>query len=226
MNRCIDTVLEELKKNYTVTALDPGEYKDLTVYKLIKFNVEQYDIENLGNLSIMRVNMGAMQMATAIITPQDKNLPLFSIDYLYAVSNRKAYLEFYDVVKDKDDQYMQLMDALRAAQIPYEHLENFKPSESWHDSLLTVASFKSATSKDDADLINMLSDSLQIYLEHSKKIPALTEDERQEKLAITAAYTNGLIEHGGVCADIFKKEFGVEATKNFFDNVLFGTAVK
>ena len=226
MNRCIDTILEELNKSYTVTALDPGKYKDLKFYNFIKFNVEQYDIAELGNLSIMRVNMGAMQMATAVITPQNKNLPLLSADYLYVLSNRKAYLEFYDVVKEKDDQYMQLMDALRAAQANYDHLENFKPSEAWYDNLLTVASFKSGTSEADADLINMLADSLHIYLEHGKKLPALSEEEREDKLAITTAYTNGLIENGGVSTDIFKKQLGAEETKNFFDSVLFGTAAK
>ena len=226
MNRCVDTVLEELNKYYTVTVLDPGEYKNLKLYGMIKFNVEQYDIEELGNLSVMRVNMGAMQMATAVITPQNKNLPLLSVDYLYILSNRKAYLEFYDVVKEKDEPYMQLMDALKAVAVNYEHLEDFEPSEAWYDSLLTAASFKSATSKSDDDLINILEDSLQVYLEHSKRIPLLSKEECAEKLSITTAYTNGLIENGGVSTDIFKKQLGVEETRKFFDTVFFGTAAK
>ena len=141
MNRCLDAALEELNKNHTVTAVDPGKYKELTFYGVIKFNVEQYEIEDLGNLSIMRVNMGPMQMATFVITPQDKNLPLLSADYMYILSNRKAYLEFYDVVKEKDEQYMQLMDALGAVQADFEYLDDFAPSEAWYDDLLTVASF-------------------------------------------------------------------------------------
>ena len=226
MNRCIDTVLEELNKNYTVTALDPGKYKELAFFHILKLNVEQYHIEELGNLSVMRVNMGMMQMATAIITPRNKNLPLLSIDYMYILSNRKAYLEFYDIVKEKDDQYMQLMDALGAVENNYKHLEDFEPSEAWYDNLLTVASFKSCTSEADADLIDLLAESLHIYLEHSKNIPALSVEACQEKLALTTAYTNGLIEKGGISTDIFKKQLGAEETRNFFDNVFFGTAVK
>ena len=226
MNRCIDTVLEELNQNYTVTPLDPGEFKELTFFRVLKFNVEQYDIEELGNLSVMRVNMGMMQMATAIITPRSKNLPLLSIDYMYTLSNRKAYLEFYDLVKEKDAQYLQLMDALGAVEHNYTHLEEFEPSEAWYDELLTAASFKSATSKADADLIQMLAESLQIYLEHGKKLPVLSEAECQEKLELTTTYTNGLIEKGGVSTDIFKKQLGVETTRRFFDTVFFGTAVK
>lgn len=145
---------------------------------------------------------------------------------MYILSNRKAYLEFYDVVKEKDDQYMQLMDALGAVQDKYDYLEDVRPSAAWYDNLLTVASFKSAASKDDPDLINMFEESLQVYMEHSKTLPTLSEEEREEKLSITVAYTDGLIEQGGVSTDIFKKQLGVEETKKFFDNVLFGTAVK
>ena len=226
MNRCLDAALEELSKNHTVTAVDPGKYKELTFYGVIKFNVEQYEIEDLGNLSIMRVNMGPMQMATFVITPQDKNLPLLSADYMYILSNRKAYLEFYDVVKEKDEQYMQLMDALGAVQANFEYLDDFAPSEAWYDDLLTVASFKSCTSEADADLVNLLTESLDVYLEHSKKIPTLSDHERDEKIAITAEYTNGLINNGGVSTDVFKKQLGAEETMKFFDNVLFGTARK
>ena len=226
MNRCVDTALEELQKNYTITAVDPGEYKDLKLFGIVKFNVEQYDIAELGNLSIMRVNMGAMQMATVVITPYDKNLPLLSADYMYILSNRKAYLEFYDVVKEKDERYMQLMDALDAVQKKYDYLEDFAPSPAWYDDLLTVASFKSCTSAADDDLVNLLEESLQVYLEHGKNSPLLTDEERVEKLAVTQAYTNGLIEKGGVSTDLFKKQLGVEETKKFFNNVFFGTTAK
>ena len=145
---------------------------------------------------------------------------------MYILSNRKAYLEFYDVVKEKDADYMQLMDALGAEQAKYDHLEDFAPDEAWYDSLLAVASFKSCTAKDDADIDQMLLDSLRIYLDHSKAIPDLSDEARAEKIAVTREYTDGLIDHGGVSTDVFKKELGADATRKFFDTVMFGTAVE
>ena len=224
MNRGVDMALEELNKNYKLTAVDPGQFKELKIYGIMKFRVEQYDIEDLGNLSVMRVNVGAMQMSTFVITPFDKNLPLLSVDYMYMLSNRKAYIEFYDLVKEKDEQYMQLMDDLNAVKANYSHLEDTQPSEAWYDHLLTVASFKIAKSDADDDLINMLLDSMRVYLEHGKKLPALSEAERAEKLAITSEYSKGLIEKGGICTDVFKKQLGYDVTKQFFDSVFFGTA--
>lgn len=226
MNRCIDAALNELKANYPVTSVDAGEYSELKMYGIMKFDVEQYNIEEVGNLSIMRVNMGVMQMGTLVITPQDKNLPLLSTDYMYILGNRKAYLEFYDVVKEKDDTYQQLLTSLSEVQDKYDYLENVEVTPAWYAPLLTVTSYKSGSFDTDTDLQGMLVDSIQAYLAHSKQLPALTDAQKAEKLAITVEYTDGLIENGGISTDVFKDQLGAEETKKFFDNVFFGTAVE
>ena len=210
MNHCIDSVLSTLQEKYTLTPVDTGEYQEMKIYGIMKFHVEQYNIEELGNLSIMRVNMGVMQMATVVITPKDKNMPLLSADYMYILSNRKSYLEFYDVVKEKDDQYNQLLTALSEVQNNYEHLEDIETTPAWYADLLTVTSYKGGKSDADQDLEGMLVDSLKVYLDHSKAFPILSEGAKAEKISITTQYTDGLIEKGGISTDVFKKELGNE----------------
>ncbi|MBQ8822235.1 MAG: hypothetical protein IJZ82_06295 [Lachnospiraceae bacterium] len=226
MNSCIDAALEEIKRNYTVTPCDAGEYKEMKIYGVLKFHVEQYDIEELGNLSVMRVNMGIMQMATVVITPRDRNMPLLSADYMYILGNRKCYLEFYDVVKEKDEQYCTLLAALSQVQGNYEHLENIATSPAWYEPLLTVTAYKAGDSTADQDLQGMLVDSLETYLTHSKKCEVLKEEAKKEKAAITLEYTDGLIEKGGISTDVFKNALGDAETKRFFDCVFFGTATR
>lgn len=224
MNDTVDAVLAELNESYTVTPVDVGDYKELTIYGIMKFDVEQYDIKELGNLSIMRMDMGLMQMATVVITPQDKNMPLLSADYMYILSNRKAYLEFYDVVAEKDEAYNTLLTNLSGTIAEYDKLEDIEASEAWYAHLLTVTSYKGGSFDADADLKNMLVDSLGVYLDHAKTLPLLSEEEQAQKLAITVEYTDGLIEKGGISTDVFKDELGPEETKKFFDNIFFGTA--
>lgn len=225
MNDAVDTVIAELKENFTVTPVDVGDYKTMKIYGIMNFDVEQYDIEGIGNLSIMRMNaLGLMQMSTVVITPQDKNLPLLSADYMYILSNRKAYLEFYDVVAQKDEAYQNLLTALTTTKEKYNHLENIQASEAWYADLLTVTTYKAGTPESDDDLKGLLIDSLDVYMEHAKSLPLLTDAEKAEKLDITVKYTDGLIEKGGISTDVFKKELGPEETKNFFDNIFFGTA--
>ena len=224
MNHCVDAVLEEIGETHTVTPVDPGEYEEMTIYGIMKFDVEQYDIEGVGNLSVMRVNMGVMQMATVVITPQDRNLPLLSADYMYILSNRKAYLEFYDVVSEKDDAYLALLDDLKQVHSGFDHLENVETTPAWYADLLTVTAYKGGGTEADADLEEMLVESVNVYLEHGAAVPPLTDAQREEKLAITVEYTDGLIEKGGISTDVFKQELGSEETKKFFDQVFFGTA--
>lgn len=225
MNGCIDTVLQELQENYTVTPLDAGEYEEIKLYGIMKFKVDQYDIEDLGNLSVMRVNMGVMQMSSIVITPKDKNLPLFTADYIYLLTNRKAYIEFYDLVKEKDDTYQQLLTKLSDIQKSYDYLDNLEVSPAWYEHLLTVATYKACGMSADADLEKMVSDNLTAYMQHDKTLPLLTEEEKQEKHTITVNYTDGLIANGGISTDVFKNALGAEETKKFFDATFFGTGV-
>ncbi len=226
MNRAIDSAMAELEKHYTVTAVDPGEYKEMKIYGIMKFDVEQYDVKDLGNLSIMRVNMGVMQMATFVVTPQDKNLPLLSADYMYMLDNRMSYLEFYNLVESQDDTYKSLVAALDAVQAKYAHLENLEVSTAWYDDLLTSCNYKSGTSKDDAELEQMLIDGVSAYLTESENFPLLTAEEKAVKKALTVDYCNGLVEKGGVSTDVFKSSLGEETTKDFFHKVFFGTTAE
>lgn len=224
MNDCIDAAMNELNKQHTITPIDTGDYKEMTIYGIMKFHVEQYNIKELGNLSIMRVNMGFMQMATLVITPQDKNMPLLSMDYMYILGNRKCYVEFYDVVEQKDESYNSLMELLSGVEKKYDYLEDIETSTAWYEHLLTVTYYKGGNSDYDEDFKNMMIDSLSTYLSHSKELPKLSGSQRSEKLRITLEYTDGLIEKGGVSTDVFKDSLGDEETKKFFDNVFFGTS--
>ncbi|MBQ8519752.1 MAG: hypothetical protein IJ455_09165 [Agathobacter sp.] len=225
MNDAVDTVLTKLNENFTVTPVDVGDYKEMKIYGIMKFDVEQYEIEEIGNLSIMRMNaLGLMQMSTLVITPKDKNLPLLSTDYMYILSNRKSYVEIYDLSAKKDEAYNQLLTNLSDALKKYNHLEDVATSETWYSDLLGASAYKAGKSADDADMKSMLTDTIDVYIAHAKQLPLLTEEEKAEKLAITLEYTNGLVEKGGVSTDVFKKELGEEETKKFFDNIFFGTA--
>ena len=105
MNKCADSALNIVKNNFEVIKIDLGEKSTMKLNALMKFDIEQYDIKNIGNLSIMKMNMGLMQMLTFVITPVHKNMPLLSADYMYILGTRKSYLEYYDLVEKKDSTY-------------------------------------------------------------------------------------------------------------------------
>jgi len=226
MNDTIDSAMAELKKHYSIKKLDAGEYEKLTLYGIMKFDVSQYYIEELGNLSVMSVNVGVMQMSTFVITPFDKNMPLLSVDYMYMLGNRICYVEFYDLVEEKDDAYNSLMSDLKKIADDYKYLDDAKVSEAWYSNLQTIGYYKGVGSEYDTDIKNMFMDSLDVYFTHAKKMPELTDEEKETKLNITVEYSNNLVDKGGISTDVFKSALGADETKRFFAKTFFGTDVK
>ncbi len=224
MNETIQKGLDTLNGYYQVTPLDAGEYQDMRIYGLMKFHVDQYAVKDLGNLSVMTADMGMMQMVSFMITPFEKNVPLCTLDFMYIMSNRKSYIEFYDLVGDPHtEEYTHVLDALRQMQARYDDIEELEASENWYDSYLSVVMHKKLSAKDEQRNQDMFCDALESYLAASAELEKSSDEDAAKQLAVTESYSSGLIENGGVSTDVFKKALGADTTRDFFRKVFFGT---
>lgn len=225
MNNAVDAGLETLSRYYTVTEADAGEFSELKIYGLMKFRTRRYEVAGLGNLCTMTMNMGIMQMSTFVLTPYEKNMPMLSMDFMYILGNRKSYVEVYDLVADtQDEAYQAVLSSLERALSAYSDLEDIEPSSGWYDHLLTVDAYKAGKSAQDARIHSLFVDSVEAYAAASEPLPALADDARSEKLAITQTYCDTMVEKGGVSTSIFKKALGDDVTSRFFNTVFFGPA--
>lgn len=224
MNKTVDSGMNVLSSYAKVTPVDAGEYSQITMKGIMKFNVSQYDVENIGNLSVMTVNMGFMQMVSYVVSPYEKDLPLLSMDFMYILGNRKAYAEFYDLVADtSSDEYKSVLSNIRQFESKYSDMSDVETSPAWYDKYLTVALHKSGKRSDDAKINDMFLDAVRCFMETAEPLPLLSDEEKAVKLELTQEYCDGLIENGGVSTDVFKKELGEETTRDFFNKVFFGT---
>ncbi len=226
MNNTLDAGMKTISEYAKLTPVDAGEYKQITMYGAMKFDVSQYDIEDIGNLSVMKVNMGFMQMVSYIITPFKKDMPMLSMDFMYMFGNRKAYAEFYDLTPDKTSpEYTAVLESIKKFEESCNDLEDLTTEPAWYDEYLTVVLHKAAKRDKDERVDKMFCDAIRCYMETAKDLPLLSDEEKAAKLAITQEYCDNLVEKGGVSTDVFKKALGSETTKDFFDKVLFGTAL-
>lgn len=225
MDAAVETALSILKKDHRLTPVDPGRFGTLKVYGVMKFWVEQYHVEGIGNLSVMRMKMGLplMTMATVVVTPFEKNLPLMSVDFIYMVGNRRAYIEFYDLVARKDKSYLHDISRLAAISQRYAALPPCPPASAWYDQLLTATIYRGGKAADDPLLIDMLGECVRGFAEMCAAAPQLDGTEQAEKRRITAEYVDTLVKQGGTSTNVFKKAFGEETTREFFGKVFFGT---
>lgn len=225
MNAAVETALSLLREKYALTPVDPGRFGVIKVYGVMKFLVEQYVVEGIGNLSVMRMKMGLplMTMATVVVTPFEKNAPLMSADFIYMMGNRKAYIEFYDLVARKDENYLSHISRLASISERYAALPPCPPAPAWYDGLLTATAYRGGKSGDDRQLIALLGDCVSGFLELCAAAPRLDGAQQAEKRRLTAGYVDGLVERGGTSTNVFKKALGEETTREFFGKVFFGT---
>ena len=223
INALVDETVAKVSEGRTVTEVDAGDYSDMTAYGILKFHVTQYDIENFGNLSVMTANAGIMQMTTVVLSPFNKDLPLFSCDFMYILASRTAYVEFYDLVAEKDDTYMSWIDRYEELNTKYSALEDTVPTPAWYDSFKTAGVYKTGSTGDDAAIRDLLVDALSVYFEQADAYPLLSDSEKPAKIDRIKAYSDRLIDEGGVSTSFLKQSFGEEMLRDFFDKVFFGT---
>lgn len=229
MNETLEAGMKALSDSCRVTPVDAGEYEKISMYGVMKFDVSQYDLSfpddsYFGNLSVMTVNMGFMQMVSFVITPYSMDLPLLSMDFMYPFGSRKAYTEFYDLVPDTGtEEYTAVLAGLREFQDRYTKIEELQTDPCWYDDLLSVVMHKKLTREYDHTVRKMFCDAIETYMWTARGCAVLDEAGRAEKLRLTQEYSDNLIKNGGVSTDVFKKQLGEEKTKDFFDRVFFGT---
>ncbi len=164
MNLCTDAAIADIGSAYTLTPVDCSEFENLTVYGFMKFKIEQYDAEGLGNLCVMCANGGVMQMLTITLTPAKIDMPLFSVDYMYILGNRTAYVEVYDLHVGESQVREDTTEKLKAIDAQFSELADTTPSSAWYDSLRTAGSYKKVAVKEDDTLPEMLKRYLNEYL--------------------------------------------------------------
>ena len=221
MNNTVSIVMDELSKSGNLVEKD-HDYKQIKLYGFMKFNVKQYDLEEVGNVCVMTVNMfGLMQMGTVVVTPYEKDVPLFSTDFMYILRNRKYLLEMDNVMLDTGEAYQAKVAEGQALIDSYDQFEYFPAEPSWLDDVQDILARK--MSKDTNGLDEMTAQITKFYVDWVKNAPELDDAGKAAKKAEAVKYANNLIEKGGLSTDVFKKALGEDFTRSFFQKVFFGT---
>ena len=155
-------------------------YKTVKLFGIIKFNVNQYELENVGNVSIMTVNMGVMQMGTLVVAPYDKDVPVLSTDFMYMLANRKYIMEMDNTVIDSGEAYQAKCKEGNQLIATFSDLAEYPGKPSWLDEVQDVLARKQ--SKDTSRLDTLVTEVSRFYVDWLKEAPQLTAEERAEKV--------------------------------------------
>ena len=200
---------------YPLSEVDSSEYENLKI-KGMKFDIKGYEAKGLGHVSTMKASgmAGLMKMDTLIITPLEKDLPLFSYDRIKAMGNDILITEMYDTLLGELD--LSSFDELKAS---YPDYPKYVAGERWYDSIRFSQSIGFKGKKKNAgEFDNIGTDYLSAFL----ALPAAEVTDLAAKEKASTVYVEGLINNGGAAADEFLKKLGKDKTRELFKNVIFG----
>lgn len=210
-----ERLLELINGRYPLTELDTGDMSCLRASGMT-FTVRAFHAEGLGHVSVMRARgfFGLMKMDTLIVNPKDKDLPLYSYDRIYAMSNDTLIVELYDtILGDYSDAALSLVAA------EYSDIPERDPGEHWYDSIKLASSIsKKGKKKISARLDELALRHAEAYLASAPDAASNAEEKRRR----AEDYVTGLLTHGGPSTDVFKRALGAETTERLFKELLFG----
>ncbi len=212
-------MLKRIDARFPLKELSCGEFAQQKVSGM-KFTIRRFTAEGLGSVSEMRAVgfFGLMKMDTLIITPTEKDMPLYSYDRVLAMGNDTLIFELYDTLLGETE-----LSGLEKVKETYQELPDHDLGKHWYDDIkLAVSLSKKGKKVHTAVFDKCTLEYLDAYLKAAKVAAPCDAAQKREKASV---YVEGLLKNGGPSTDVFKKGIGEEKTGELFRKVLFATKV-
>ena len=199
-----------LKEKFSLKDITPEKYRTMGS-ALMRFHLEQYAIEGLGNLCVLKTKamLGLMQLLTVVVTPNNgKNVPFLLIDTMDMGKKHLCYVEYYDCTADGANK-----DLILAASAPYADVENYAEKPAWYVSERMEGSLIKAGDK--ARLEQMALDALRAYAAQAAAAPM-----KPENLEGLRAFQARMVKEGNPSTAALTRTLGKEGAETFFRTVV------
>ena len=208
--------------SYDLEKEDAGQFSVIKMSPIMKFHTEKFTAKGLGSLSVMKMNMGLMQMVSFILTPFERDMPMLSMDYVFAPGTIKAFVEFYDLTENPEsDEYQAVLTRLSGLCERYRYMKDIPQTGTpWYADIRKLFLVKEGS--DYSAMNAFFQDAVTSYVEASRTLPLLSPDAQERKRMVVKDYCENLVRNGGASTNVFKKKFGNDFTNRFFAEVMFG----
>ena len=217
-------IVNKVKSKFELQQYDINEFESFSYPKYIKvfeFSVDQYKIENLGNMCILdgRSALG-LSLITVVFTPsRELDIPFVIIDFVEIRNKSTVFVEFYNEHMTNKD-YIKILDSkLKDKNNYYEFLEDYIEKPNWYVPLRNKYSPLKKGGKEDKEvLMNMILDYLDEYLNF---VSSTNNEERNLKNIDLEEFIEDLIVKGNPSSNILKKALGDDGYNRFCREIIF-----
>ena len=202
--------LAVVKERFELREVTPEKYRTMGSL-MMRFHLEQYEVEGLGNLCVLRTKamLGLMELTTVVVTPNTgKNVPFLLIDTMDMGKKHLCYVEYYDCTADGADK-----DLILAASAPYADVADYAEKPAWYVSERMAGSLIKTGEK--ARLEQMAADALKAYTEQAAAAPV-----KPENLPGLKAFQQRMVKEGNPSTAALTRTLGREGAETFFQTVV------
>ena len=199
-----------LQEKFAVKEITPEKYRTMGSL-MMRFHLEQYAVEGLGNLCVLktRAMLGLMNLLTVVVTPSSgKNVPFLLIDTMDMGKKHLCYVEYYDCTADGADK-----DLLLAASAPYGDVADYAEKPAWYVKERMAGSL--IKTGDKARLDQMALDALKAYARQAAAAPV-----KPENLEGLKAFQQRMVQEGNPSTAALTRTLGQEGAETFFQTVV------
>lgn len=213
----IQKMIEEIKVKYTCKTVDAGVFANVVI-EGAKFKICAYDVQGIGRVATVEMKrlIGLWEMQSLIITPYQKDMPIYYYNrhrekgnYIYRVEVFNTQLNDIDVsdMSNVVEKYASLPDEVQ--------------NERWYDYLkLPVSAVKKVDKKSKEELSPMIWEHFDAYMKLLEKAAECKPSEKKKKVSV---FTKALLENSGIAiVEIFIANYGEKVTEKLVNEVLFG----
>jgi hypothetical protein len=208
----LEKLLDAIKARFPLTG-NEGATRQFQVMGMT-FEARAYAARGLGHVGVMTAR-GPMQMETLVINPFERDAPILSYDRIHAMGQETVIAEMYDSLLGDSfcaDGIVQTLGESAAI------LE--KEQEDWYAPLIVRPWLHRKGNTEEAERYDAIAaDYVEAYLAAAQAAEPCDPDQKRRK---AAAYSKGLLEHGGPATDPVKAATGEEFTSALFRETLFG----
>ncbi len=214
----IDSLISKLRRNYTVTSCKAGRLG--TVRKRgMRISLNAYDIAGAGHLCTVEIRgpLGLMRLESVVLTPFEKDMPVFSAEGKRSMGKDSLSVEFGDTLLAPLPE--SIREAFRSVRSRYEDLPvSERPLRPFDDCILeeslTVKGPEVGLKKE-----VIVRKFFECYMTELTEAPPADAEAKKAK---TREFAERLLEAGGPAIKAVRHFLGDEETESLYFEEIFG----
>ena len=211
----IQKMIDELKSRYACKTQDTGVFEKVFIDGA-KFRINAYEMRGLGRVATVEMKrlIGLWDMQSLIITPFEKDMPIYYCNRHHEKGKYIYRVEMFDTLFDAVD-----VSDLETVVEKYAELSDVPQNERWYDEMNLPASTVKTAKKKEA-LSPIMWEHFETYLKLAENAHECKPSEMKKKVRV---FVDELCQKSGIAIiEIFIANYGDKVTEKLANEVLFG----